>query len=680
MNRYPRRESPGHWPALPRSLVFCAALALLSSCTTKGGVGTPASGTTVFVGKVVTMDDLGTIAEAVSVDSRGHIVKVGTEKEVMKDLGPGVGLVRLAPGQVLMPGFIDPHLHLLPTLAQSLLGSHNLAPCLPPPYKEASAPGCESHADLLSALKSMRIAAETQVNSKEFILGMNLDPSRQQFVAGNCGVSGNVSFMAQPKLYLDNCVSKDRPVLILDQSGHLAYVNQKAFDVVCKGAKNCTTPASVTDNGGRWRSDANGFTGLIEESAGYAPFMAAMEKSLPLGLVQTNPIQLVEAYEKDIQKTVQELRKAGLTTLADGGLSSASQIQAVKFLAERRDFPMRITGLVTYDAATQGVVAAPGVSPVGMPAQGIQPTGPACDPSQDPQCQLPRWLGVGGIKLWVDGSTQGCTAWLESPYQYLSSGHCPDKKEGEADFQSVQAIVDSLSPLWKQGSWRFQLHANGNLANQWAVDAFSKLQLQNVNPHRALLIHNTLGQEQVTQNISDLRKGTYVSGGKKVPALDVRVTHLIGHVAYWGDAFNQMLGKESARNIDPVLFDRRHGVPFSFHSDSMVTPARPLWFVEQAVTRRTWAYPDFKTTTVLGPEHAATVEEALRAITVEPARQHELDAWLGSIEPGKVADFVVLGANPLDYDPAKGGDPTKISQIPVIQTYLNGQPTGNAND
>jgi hypothetical protein len=156
------------------------------------------------------------------------------------------------------------------------------------------------------------------------------------------------------------------------------------------------------------------------------------------------------------------------------------------------------------------------------------------------------------------------------------------------------------------------------------------------------------------------------------------VSHLIGHVAYWGNTFEQILGAD-ARNIDPVGFDRQHGLPFSLHSDSMVTPPRPLWYVEQAVTRRTWAYPDFSKSYVLGPEHAATVEEALRAITLEPARQHELDAWLGSIEPGKVADFVVLGANPLDYEPSRGGDPTQISKIPVLQTYLNGQPTAGGS-
>ncbi|OJT21922.1 amidohydrolase [Archangium sp. Cb G35] len=669
MNRSLHRELRFLRYVLPRSFAAFAALTLLASCTTKGGGGTGGTGMTVFVGKILTMDDKGTIAEAVSVDELGRIVKVGTEKDVMDGLGAGVETIRLEPQQVLMPGFIDPHMHLLPTLIQGLLGTHNLAPCLPPPYDTNTPEYCASHGDLLGALQSMTKSPPGKGGSKEFILGMNLDPSRQHFIKGKCGDLGDVNFMDQPKLFLDACVSKDRPVLILDQSGHLAYVNQKAFNAVCGCSATDSRDAcdakckTVADGikGGRWVSQNGQFTGLLEESPAFKPFMLAMEKSLPLGLMHTNPIQLVENYEKDIRNTIQDLRRAGLTTIADGGLAGKAQIQTVKFLAEQKNFPLRITGVVTYDSAS---------------SEKIQPTGPACDPSKDPQCRLPKWLGAGGIKLWVDGSTQGCTASLESPYQYLTTGHCSDAKEGKADFDDSTDIIKALRPLWNTKAWRFQLHANGNRANKWAIETFNHLQLEAVNPHRVLFIHNTVGEDSISQDIGKMREGTYVTpGGKTVPALDARVTHLIGHVAYWGDAFHHMLGEKTARNIDPTAFDLKYGVPFSLHSDSMVTPSRPLWFVEQAVTRRTWAYPHFKHSYVLGAEHKVSVEQALRAVTVEPARQHEIDQWVGSIEPRKVADFVVLGANPLDYDESKKGDPTKISQIKVIQTYLNGKPT-----
>ncbi|XXF75185.1 amidohydrolase family protein [Myxococcaceae bacterium GXIMD 01537] len=636
------------------------------------------------------MDDKGTIAEAVSVDEYGRIMKVGTKQDVLASMGSTYDTLTLQPQEVLMPGFIDPHLHLLPTLMQSLPVTHNLAPCLPPRYSAANHEGCQNY--LLDALMTMNPpharrplpphsqGPEQTGEGWEFMVGMNLDPSRQQQPTPDkngdtklcSGALTKTSFMENPKQYLEDCVSKDRPVLILDQSGHLAYVNQKAFEATClrlTGKKECDAPKSVKDGGGAWVSKDGQYTGLLQETSGFQPFLATMQDSLPLGLLHTNPEKFVEQSEEGVKATIEQMRAAGLTTIADGGLSGKSQINAVKFLAERKGFPMRVTGLVTHDAATN---------------EKLTPESLTCDPSKDFTCTAPKWLGVSGIKLWVDGSTQGCTALLENPYAYKNNkgGHCETAGEGRGDFDSEDGIVTALSVLWQDPHWRFQLHANGNLANQWAINAFAQLQLHDPKDKPSVLfIHNTVGNEAISKQISDLRKGTFLAKTQSnssiaVPQMDAQVTHLIGHVAYWGDVFTKILDGD-AKNIDPVGFDRRYEIPFSFHSDSMVTPPRPLWFVEQAVTRTTYAYPTFAHSYPLGrEEHAATVDEALRAVTVVPARQHKLDTWLGTIEPRKVADFVRLSANPLNYEPSKKGDPMNLSHIRVVNTYLAGQPTG----
>ncbi|WP_224243188.1 amidohydrolase [Hyalangium gracile] len=664
---FPLRHLP--WP----SVLLGLGLGLLCACATTGGGGRPSpeSSVTVFIGKILTMDDQGTIAEAVSVDSKGRILEVGTEKELLQaPRGQGMKIVRLEPQQVLLPGFIEPHMHTLMTLIQDMAGLHDLAPCLPGPYSSANPSSCKN--ELLEALQTMQPAASAKAPSDEFLLGVNLDPSRQQFSPSPCaGQQTTPSFADLPKKYLAACVSADRPVFIVDQSGHLAYVNQKAIDVTCASLKKehqeCP-PASMAATGGEWVKGKDGqFTGLIREEAGFKPFLQAMGKSLtPLALLESDPRRLIAESTASMKRTIQEMREAGLTTLSEGGLMSKQQLEAAKLLAEDPAFPMRMTGVVFYQAAYDAKEK----------RELLRPTGPACDPQRDASCKLPKWLGAGSIKLWVDGSTQGCTAKLQLPYRYQSPGHCAGSEEGRANYKGPADVADQLRPLWLAKEWRFQVHANGNEAIQWAIDAFASLQQEAQNPHRVLFIHDTVGALDTTQRIAGLRNGSYVAkDGKKTPPLDARVTHLIGHVAYWGNAFVGMLGEDAARNIDPVGFDRQYGVPFSLHSDSFVTPPRPLWYVEQAVTRRTWAYPALEKSFVLGPEHVATVQEALRAITLEPARQHELDAWLGSIEQGKIADFVVLDANPLDFDPSRGGDPTKISKIRVVQTYLNGEPT-----
>jgi predicted amidohydrolase YtcJ len=72
--------------------------------------------------------------------------------------------------------------------------------------------------------------------------------------------------------------------------------------------------------------------------------------------------------------------------------------------------------------------------------------------------------------------------------------------------------------------------------------------------------------------------------------------------------------------------------------------------------------------TVLGPEHCVTVEEALRAMTIEAAYQLHLDHVVGSIEFGKRADFCVLETDPFEIDPME------LKDIPVWGTVFAGKP------
>lgn len=94
-------------------------------------------------------------------------------------------------------------------------------------------------------------------------------------------------------------MSKDRPVIILDQSGHLGYVNQKAFDVVCgvqnANANNCTIPDSVKSGGGDWVTDsAKNFVGLLQEPSAFGPFLTALQKNLPVAQVFSDPVKFAE--------------------------------------------------------------------------------------------------------------------------------------------------------------------------------------------------------------------------------------------------------------------------------------------------------------------------------------------------------------------------------------------------
>jgi hypothetical protein len=107
------------------------------------------------------------------------------------------------------------------------------------------------------------------------------------------------------------------------------------------------------------------------------------------------------------------------------------------------------------------------------------------------------------------------------------------------------------------------------------------------------------------------------------------------------------------------------GVSFTLHSDFMVTDPDPLHMIEMAVTRRTWQEPQF----VLNPAERISVESAIRAVTSEAAWQLFSEHEVGSLEPGKLADLVIL-----DRDPRKV-DPEAIHSIRVTETWMDGKRT-----
>jgi len=105
------------------------------------------------------------------------------------------------------------------------------------------------------------------------------------------------------------------------------------------------------------------------------------------------------------------------------------------------------------------------------------------------------------------------------------------------------------------------------------------------------------------------------------------------------------------------------GIGYSLHSDFMVTDPNPLHMIQMAVTRCTWQDPQF----VLAPGERVSVESAIRAVTAEAAWQLRSEHEIGSLEAGKLADFVIL-----DKDPRRV-DPERIKDIAVLETWMDGK-------
>ena len=118
------------------------------------------------------------------------------------------------------------------------------------------------------------------------------------------------------------------------------------------------------------------------------------------------------------------------------------------------------------------------------------------------------------------------------------------------------------------------------------------------------------------------------------------------HTFYWGDWHrSHTVGPEAAENISPTGWLVERGMKFGTHHDAPVAFPDSMRVLDATVTRRT------RSGYVLGPEHRVDVLTALKAMTIWPAWQHFEEHEKGSIEVGKLADFVILSDDPTAVAP-----------------------------
>lgn len=150
----------------------------------------------------------------------------------------------------------------------------------------------------------------------------------------------------------------------------------------------------------------------------------------------------------------------------------------------------------------------------------------------------------------------------------------------------------------------------------------------------------------------------------RIKKLGLSPSFLIGHVYYWGKAMrDNIFGEHNARLLDRTAAGEAAGIRWTLHSDEPVTEMGPLRCIENAVTRKMWKEPNSR----LAPEERVSVEVALRAMTRDAAWQCHSDHEIGSLEPGKLADFVIL-----DQDPREVPS-DEIGAIRVLETWMGGR-------
>ena len=133
------------------------------------------------------------------------------------------------------------------------------------------------------------------------------------------------------------------------------------------------------------------------------------------------------------------------------------------------------------------------------------------------------------------------------------------------------------------------------------------------------------------------------------------------HVYHWGDVHLKNLGRARADRISPARAAQKRGMPYTFHQDTPVLPPDMLETVWCAVNRVTGEG------VLLGEEERVSVQEALEAVTIHAAYQYFEEDRKGSLKEGKLADLVILSANPLTVPPQD------IKNIRVLETVKEGE-------
>lgn len=257
---------------------------------------------------------------------------------------------------------------------------------------------------------------------------------------------------------------------------------------------------------------------------------------------------------------------------------------------------------------------------------------------------FPEFVRTSGVKFLQDGSLQGFTGFLTKAYAQQ-----PEGKTGYAGYPSRtrERLIEMIRPFHGAG-YQIAIHANGDAAIDDVLEAFATVQKEHPRPDaRHRIEHCQTPREDQLDRIKEL---------------GITPSFFVGHVFYWGDRHRDIfLGPERASRISPLASAQRRGIRFTIHNDTPVTPVDPLLLVWCSVNRRT------KDGQTLGDDQRISTFTALKAVTSDAAWQNFEEGSKGTIEVGKLADFVVLSENPLQIDPLR------IRDISILETVVAGE-------
>lgn len=539
--------------------------------------------TVYFNGDIITMEgNSPTYLEAI-VQKEGKIIFTGTKDEAFNKFGDGAVKVDLD-GKTMLPAFLDGHGHFFNVGFSALCAN-----VLPAP----DGPG-QSAQSIVSTLNEYKNSEEGKymIEKLGWIMGTGYDDSQ-------------LEEKDHPKSSDLDKVSKDVPVIITHQSGHLGVLNAKALEMVGYNA------STKDPQGGVIRRDKNGKpNGVLEEAAFFnviIPLFAKMDSELAL---------------KCINKGQEEYAKKGYLTAQDGR-TTKEQLTALKAGANDNLYYIDV---VAYPDITLG-------------------TDYMQQADYSPSHAYKNKFKIGGVKLTLDGSPQGKTAWLTKCYHENPAGRTgcytgyPIMDGGKA--------AEYVKTAFKN-KWQILCHANGDASIDQYLKAVDAAQKEfGYADHRTVLIHGqTLRKDQIPELVR----------------LKIFPSLFPMHTFYWGDwHVESVLGEPRADYISPCRDVLNAGLIITSHHDAPVTFPNSMRVLDATVNRVT------RSGKILGRDQRLTPYEGLKTLTDWAAQQYFEEDTKGTLTTGKLADFVILDKNPLKVEPME------INKIEIVESIKEGK-------
>ena len=432
----------------------------------------------------------------------------------------------------------------------------------------------------------------------EFINRNHVSPGK--WVVCNGYDHNNLKEKIHPTLSLLDEAAPKNPILLQHQSSHMGVLNSL-------GLKELNiTPNTKAPEGGVIGVEDGKLTGYLEENA-FVDYL----KKVPF------------ASKEDLIQALKE----GQNRYASYGITTAQEGFVVEELA----------GILEYLMESKTL----SIDLIGY--LDIKHREPLLKRLQNCIKKYNNHIKIGGYKTFLDGSAQGRTAWMLTPYK------------GTPDYQGYPILKDEeleqLIEIALKDNMQLLIHCNGDAAtNQYITqydNATKKVKkLNTINDIRPVMIHAQL-----------LRRDQLDA----VKRLSMIPSFFVAHVYYWGDTHIENFGYERASQISLANSALQKGILFTFHQDAPVIEPNMLETIWCAVNRIT------KKGVLLGEDERISPLEALKAITIHGAYQYFEEDIKGSVKEGKYADLVILSQNPLTVPPEK------LKEIQVLETIKEGK-------